>query len=383
VSTRTDDDEIVREGLSRAGFEPPPFAEDPAENGQPRGEDAPKESTWRPVDLTDVLEGRYQPPHPTVGMRADGVGLFYPGRLHTVSSESEAGKTWLLLWACLTELRRGNHVLYIDFEDEEGGVVSRLMTMGGTPEVIGPYFHYMRPEEPLDRGDTRKELREMIMEWRPTLATLDGVTEAMSVHGLDPLDNADVASFGRKFPRWVSKLGPAFVSLDHVVKNAEGRGRYGIGAVHKLNGLDGAAYTLENRQSFGVGLTGKSGVFIAKDRPAQLRRHAVPTSGGLHLFADLLITSRSETSADVTLTPPADREGGFRPTVLMQKVAHAMARSAEPELSQKDIEARVKGKSDAIRQAIACLIDEGYVAVRAKGNAKMHSLVKPYTGDEQ
>lgn len=371
-------EELLRGLYSEHGVEvPEPSEEPPAESP----EEQPKPSTWRPVDLTDVLEGRYQPPQPTVGARSDGVGLFYPGRMHTVSSESEAGKTWFLLWACLTEIRRGNHVLYIDFEDEEGGVVGRLMTMGGKPEEIAPYFHYMRPEDSLDHGTARAELREMIAEWQPTLATLDGVTEAMAVHGMDPLDNKDIASFGRKFPRWISKLGPAFVSLDHVTKSVEGRGRYSIGGVHKLNGLDGAAYTMENRSSFGVGLTGKSTVIIAKDRPAQLRRHASPISGGLHHFADLTISSHSDKFAEVSLDPATAKDGEFRPTVLMQKVAAALAKAPIP-LSKGEIEDRVKGKAEGIRQATACLIDEGYVEVFKDGNAQKHRLVKPYTADE-
>ena len=57
-----------------------------------------------------------------MGRRNDGVGLFYPGKVHTVSSESEAGKTWLLLSVVLDELGRSNAVVYVDFEDDEGGM---------------------------------------------------------------------------------------------------------------------------------------------------------------------------------------------------------------------------------------------------------------------
>ncbi len=86
--------------------------------------------TWAPVDLSDVLDGRYEPPRPTVGARADGAGLFYPGRMHTISSESEGGKTWLALAAAQHELHNGNAVIYLDFEDDEGGVVGRLLALG-------------------------------------------------------------------------------------------------------------------------------------------------------------------------------------------------------------------------------------------------------------
>src|SRR5687767_15047596 len=89
----------------------------------------PFRRSWRPIDLDQVLDHGWAPPQPNVGERSDGVGLFYPGRVHTVSSESEAGKTWLALSAAVDELLAGNHVLYLDFEDTEGGVTSRLSTL--------------------------------------------------------------------------------------------------------------------------------------------------------------------------------------------------------------------------------------------------------------
>ena len=59
------------------------------------------------------------------------------------------------------------------------------------------------------------------------------------MHGLDPLKNQD-ALFGTMVTKQLTASGAAAVSLDHVVKDREGRGRYALGAVHKLNGLSGA-----------------------------------------------------------------------------------------------------------------------------------------------
>ena len=69
-------------------------------------------SSWRPVDLTSVLDGTWQPPQPSVGRRTHGKGLFYPGRTHTVVSETEAGKTWFALAASIHEMAAGCHVLH-------------------------------------------------------------------------------------------------------------------------------------------------------------------------------------------------------------------------------------------------------------------------------
>lgn len=281
---------------------------------------------WLPVDLTAVLEGSWEPPEPTVGRRTDGVGLFYPGKLHTISSESEAGKTWLALSAVVDEVTAGRDVLYLDFEDDEGGVTGRLLTLQISAETIREHFHYVRPSEPIGGGVNVDDLRSTLTSKKPSLVILDGVTEAMTMHGLNPLDNKDIANFGRLLPRRVADFGPAVVCLDHLVKNREGQGRYALGGVHKLNGLDGAAFILENRKPFGIGLTGVTTVKIAKDRPGQLRKHGVRSKDGMFWFADLTLQSHDERWSEVEVVRPEDHgKMQFRPPVMMQRVSDALA----------------------------------------------------------
>jgi hypothetical protein len=155
--------------------------------------------SWRGQDLSAFVDGSHKPAMPTVGARADGIGVLYPGRMSTVAAESEAGKTWLACILALQELIRGNHVVYVDFEDEAAGVVGRLLPMGATIDDLLERFHYIRPEEPLSVTDLA-DLRE-VLNLGPTLAVVDGVTEGMSLHGLNINDNKDVAVFGRKVLR--------------------------------------------------------------------------------------------------------------------------------------------------------------------------------------
>jgi hypothetical protein len=75
--------------------------------------------------------------------------------------------------------------------------------------------------------------------------------------------------------------------LDHVTKDAQGRGRYAIGAQHKLASIDGAAYSLEVVRPFGRGLTGVARIDVTKDRPGFVRSFAV---GGSHV-AELHVVS--------------------------------------------------------------------------------------------
>lgn len=374
----TDFDQTMDAYFGSDGEEPPVDWTDvdaaPTESKEP----APR--TWAAQDLRSVLDGSYKPPQPTVGRRDDGVGLFYPGRMNSVASESEAGKTWFALIACLQEINDGNHVLYLDFEDDAGGVVGRLLCLGANPADVLEYFHYVRPEN--SPSDIDLIDLAMILEHSPTLAIVDGVTEGMSLFGLELKDNTDIAKFGRLLLRPLQNAGAAVVTLDHVVKSSENRGRYSIGGVHKLNGLNGVMYILENRRPFGIGLTGKSTIRVAKDRPAQIRKNGLPHSSGMHWFADLVVKSESTEFAEAHLYAPRERdeedrqedEDQRRLNALKRKVLDALAGAREA-LTGKGIEDRVSGRAADIRQAVAALVDEGRINTeRGARGAILHSL---------
>lgn len=328
---------------------------------------------WQPVDLSAVLSGTYTPPQPTVGRRSDGPGIFYPGKSHTVVSETEGGKTWFALTVALEELRAGNHVVYVDFEDDEGGVVGRLLALQAHAKTIREQFHYLRPDAPL-QGVHAGDLAALLGDVHPTLAVLDGITEGMALHGLDPNKNQDAAVFGTLVTKRLTNSGAAAVSLDHVVKDRENRGRYALGAVHKLNGLSGAQYVLTNRQPFGVGLTGRSTIAIAKDRPGRLRSNSLPSSSGLHWYGDLVMTSHGQEFAETSIEPPHERDEDFRPTVLMQRISDVLANHGTP-MSGRMITVAVKGKAETIRSAINYLILDGYLSEKSP-----HTLLKPFSG---
>lgn len=329
---------------------------------------------WRPVDLSLVLSGQWEPPQPTVGRRNDGVGMFYPGKVHTVASESEAGKTWLMLAAAFEEMRCGHDVLYIDFEDDEGGVVGRLLTLQIAPDLVRERFHYLRPTDALGVGANLEDLRSVVFGRRPTLAVIDGVTEAMTLHGLNPNDNADIAAFGRILPRRLASAGCATVCLDHLPKAVDNRGRYAIGGVHKLNGIDGAALLLEARDPFGIGLTGRSTIRLAKDRPGQLRKHGQRSKDGLTTFADLVLESRDTSYCEFQIRPPAAAtDDEFRPTRLMAKISAALEEHGP--MPQRQILATVKGKRQYAIDALALLQRDGYVTTDTP-----HRLLRPFSG---
>lgn len=344
--------------------------------------------SWRPQNLSEFVHGTFKPVLPTVGARADGVGVLYPGRMSTVAAESEAGKTWLALILVLQELNRGNHAVYLDFEDEAAGVVGRLLSMGANMDDLLERFHYIRPEEELSTVDLM-DLKE-VLTLGPTLAVVDGVTEGMSMHGLNINDNKDVAVFGRKVLRPIQDAGPAVVTLDHVVKSNENRGRYAIGGVHKLNGLNGVMYLMENIKPFGIGVKGMSRLRIAKDRPGQLRKESLPHKSGLFWFADLVVDATEPGLVEAVLYAPIPDDAPVEATAEDAQTAKAeadiqeraeavlavLAASPDP-LTQNAIIDLVPGRGVVTRKALTRLVHQERVATTpGPRNATLHSLPK-------
>lgn len=343
---------------------------------------------WEFADLGPVLDGTHKPIVATVGARDDGVAMFYPGRVNGLTGESEAGKTWAVLIASLVEMNRGSHVVYLDFEDSEDSVVGRLLLIGADPYTIRQQFHYVRPTAAVSPAGLRPFL-DRVGELQPSLAVVDGVTEAMALLGWELTDNTEVAKFGRALLRPLAETGAAVVPLDHVVKSSEHRGRYALGGVHKLNAVDGVQYMLEAVRPFGLDVEGRSRLRVAKDRPGHVRRHSLPGKG-LHWFADLVIAPQGDGFAEAHLYPPIvrdnddDQDDGQDRTAREetelrereQRVLDVLAASPAP-LSRTALADLVPGRASVTRRAITRLVHAGRVDVsRGPRNAELHSVAK-------
>lgn len=332
-------------------------------------------STWQPVDLEEALSPGATPPEPTLGRRSDGFALLYPGRVHSVAGESEAGKSWLLLLWCRDLLAVGEPVVYVDFEDDAAAVVQRLLTLGAQPEQIRRWFVYIRPEEPL--GEWREEF--LATAAASTLVIFDGVTELMSLQRLRPTDDVDVAEM-LLLPREVAAAGSAVVLLDHVPKD-KGRSRYATGSQHKLSGITGAAYILEQRTPFAEGQAGGSRLLIVKDRPGAIRGSSLKVGRDAYAIAELTHEPEGPTSGFALTPPDASNSGAaFQPTVIMQRVSDLLEQAGEDlPKTFNDIKRAVRGKSDYVRMAVDELVRLGHVAVAdGPNNSKLHRLMSPY-----
>lgn len=334
-------------------------------------------TTWGAVDLAAALEGRSLDPPPDMCARTDGVCLFYSGAVHTIAGEPESGKTWVALYTCTQLLAAHMPVVFIDFEDRPERVVGRLLALGATTEQVRDHFTYVRPDRSLDLEGQQALAYHLT---HAMLVVIDGVTEAMSLHGLELNSNEDAATFYGLLPRWIADHGPAVVMIDHVVKDPQNRGRYALGAQHKLAGIDGAAYSVKAVQRFGRTKRGVAHIAVQKDRAGHVREHA----RGDHI-ADFILddTGRDSHPAGprtmATLEPPEEHLGddGFEPTVLMAKLWHYV--HTHPGLSKRAIYDAIPGKQKAKQLGLEILISKGHITIETGPNRSLlHHPGPPY-----
>jgi hypothetical protein len=322
-------------------------------------------SSWQPVDMGPALRGERQGVAPTMLYRGDGKYFLYPGKVGTLAGESESGKTTLAMVAGVEQIEQGHRFGFIDFEDDESSVADRLRALGLTDDQILRGLIYLRPDEALNEENVFHLLASF--DLAPTLIVIDGVTEGMTLHGLSLLDNEDAAEWLALLPRRLARAtGACVLQIDHVVKDKDSRGRYSLGAAHKLNGID-FQLTLETVEPFGRGKDGESLLKLAKDRPGYLR----PLQDANGYLAQIQISSDPETGRlymGVEL-PPEREAREFTPTVYMEKVSRRIEES--PGLTVTDIRAN-GGKTELVTDALRRLVKGGYVTVQRDGAAKKH-----------
>jgi len=348
--------------------------------------------SWASVDLTDVLEGGTITTPPRVMGRTDGVMLLYPGRVHSIAGEPEAGKSWVCLQAAAEAMvLRGEHVFYIDYEDTASGIVGRLRALGVPGNLILALFHYVRPDAPLDTT-ARHLIRTMAEEFPPSLVILDGVSEAMTMEGLEINDNGNVVSFYERLPRWLKTLpaetgdGPAVVMIDHVKKRQSDEGggdRSGIGGQHKLAGLDGCQFILRTVLAFSPGHPGMSRMYVTKDRHGLVREHGRGSAAGT-VIAELHVNGdRGRVVAELRppATMPRDTAGRNRPTTLMGQIWTYVR--DHPDCSATEVRQGVSGNAQGKLEATEALVREGYLEQRQNGRRRGYVIARVWGTAEQ
>lgn len=345
-------------------------------NGSDPGEERPPTS-WAAIDLTDALAGTDIPP-PQLWQRSDGVPLIYSGRVHWFQGESESCKSWAAQIIVAAELNAGHDVLYIDFEDDDRGVVARLLALGADKASIARHLSYLRPDEPLKDRQGRyvvsawEDFGAVIATRDYGLCVIDGVTEAMTTEGLELISNADIAIWMRLLPKRIAAGGAAVICIDHVTKATEGRGRYAIGGQHKLAGITGAAYLFTTlrplaRATGGDPVEAAISVTVTKDRPGYVRGRSPEGKVGT-----LAITAYPDRAITAVLDPPGQRD-----IVDLALAGRILDYLKDYDGSSKNsIEDGVEGGRGPIRDTLRWLAEptRGWIRIEEKGQTHRHWL---------
>lgn len=330
-------------------------------------------TSWWPRDLGDVLDGGHTEPEPTHLARDDGYRLVYAGKVNGLLGESESGKTWVGLLAVAQALQVGETVAYLDFEDSAPGIIDRLRTLGVNRSELDR-FTYIGPDEAL-HPRASADLWEAVTDLAPTLTVVDGVNAAMTLAGLDLMSNRDATAFSQVLLKPLARTGSAVLTIDHLPKNPDQRGKGGIGAQAKRADITGCGIGVQVVTPFGRGMTGRLKLTVDKDRPGHVRAR----SAGAHLVGQAVLES-VDGRVTIHIEAPQVTEPGqpFRPTTLMVRVSSYLATCPDG-ASTRAIEDGVSGNRDYVNKALNQLVSEGYVERQtAARGAIIHRLVRPF-----
>jgi archaellum biogenesis ATPase FlaH len=343
-------------------------------------EDEP--STWLAHDLTGYLTGVYVPLQPTMLQRADGHSLIYPGKIHSIYGESESGKSFVMQALCATEIMLGNKVLYVDFEDSPAEIVHRLRLFGASVEQITDGFTYVQPGESLSTIKAQRAFRSLLASTY-SLCIIDGYTTAMNI--ISPSSGtpeAQVTAFMSALPRRIVRhTKAAVITVDHVVKSKDSRGRFAVGSQEKLNQITGAGYSIEVVNMIAPGARGELVMRVTKDRIGQVR-----ANGGKYRASDrtqevarIHVDSTDPTWINVDIANPTGQGASdWKPTYYMQRVSEYLETCPAP-VSSADIKSNVTGKNETIVMALQMLVTDGFVE-RSEGarGTNLHKSISPY-----
>ncbi len=318
-------------------------------------------------DLVGLLAGDVGQEVPTVAEAWEGQSLFYAGRLNELHSEPGKGKTNILISACISVLRAGGSVLYIDPEDTPRGFVSRFIALGGDPADIARvhYLHNPTPQE-------ITAAQVWAQEHHPTLVILDGLAESMAAEGKNEDKAVDVLAYFRASLRPFAEAGAAVVIADHVTKSAEGRGQFARGSGAKAGRYDGVSYEIISGVNYTPTTPGHVKLKVCKDRNGGV-------GPGGWTFAEIHFKPTGPGRTSVTFLQPEHAKGEqFRPTVIMEKIVARLKTCGVASAR----ELRTCGKAQAVDLAVEIMLREGNLVLVKRERNHEYSLPNS-RGDSQ
>ena len=375
-------------GSIRNGRHPTPL-EQPAADDSASADRIPDEPTkWEPVDLGPYLRGEIEPITPSIGAcRTDGQRLLYPGLEHSVIAHTSTGKTWFALACVSAEISAGNTVVYLHFEEATAlSTVERLLRIGLRVDEIDRYLLFASPTTPLPAGDASVQQAALapFLDARPTLVVIDGVNEAMVLHGVK-IDLEGWSLVRRRLVSPFRQAGATVLECDHLPMNSDPLRGDAYGTVHKGNVVDGVRFALVRKERLGRGRRGHAALYSTKDRNGRVELHGIDNDGGAVYLGSLVVDDTDTTPDFLTIHAPKPDEEKLPAAAAVNPadaVYEVVAALPGHEVRSSDLlyaEVRKAGhqiKDKAIRDAAADLVVAGrFVEKSGRRGAKGYEAV--------
>jgi hypothetical protein len=327
--------------------------------------------SWAGIDLRNVSAAEVV--IPTLLTRTDGEALIPPASIVGLIGESGAGKSTVARKIVREVVRSRQTAAIFDFETRAQAYRVTLEEAGMDESDLKQIVYYA-PE-----GEFHEEARAQMFAsiGTPSVIVVDAFTEALRtvIPGASSNSQDDVAEFVAKFLRQLrDHTGAAVVVIDHPTKSRENASLFASGSQHKRAAMD-IALVLESESGFARGRPGTGLLKVAKDRLGNLGAIANDSN----VCAMVNFDAHESGSLTVSLDPPTDALGAFRPTVLMQRASAVI--EAEPGIAKREAVSRVQGNDRHTLAAIERLVAERFVRIEMDGRAHRLTSVKPFGGE--
>lgn len=344
----------------------------------PDGETPPEHPTEVPiipVFLADVWDSPIVQVLPElVAIGDSGEFVYYKGKSHCIVGKGGGGKTWFVLSSLLKVLSDDPQavVMYVDYEDTIETCLKRLRQLGCTRDLASRFAYFRVTGSLMGFNKTAKAYRAFDEAYSPVIA-IDSISKSMSAADFDENSNGDFNKWDTAVVEWATLRGCTVICIDHVGH----KGGVGRGASTKVDRVTGASFRFETTAAWVRGSSGSFQLVTLKDRPGTHKEGEVAILGTVH------VNDADELRIELEIAPEGVQAttSGFKPNTYMERISDLLDERATA-MSAMDIYKEISGKTQFKKLGLEALIADGYVTRTIEGRSKLHTLVRPYLGEE-
>lgn len=356
--------------------------------------------------------GLVTPPPPEMmplSGRADGLGLIYGDAITSLFGDKQAGKSWLMLYEALRQVRAGRTVGWLDWEMSRPRFLGRLLSLGACEADLAGFVYL-----PMSKSSFEDARLALVRLPKGSLIVIDSVVRALVNEGEDADENSAMAylRFFEQLAALRKARGCPVVAIDHVGHGARHRSR---GTSSKGQALD-AEMQMVVVEKWSRTSAGWAALIVRKDRDGYLEQDepaygafftperllksggwapaesddesvvvgsgggwagSVDDDGAVRLDVDVReLREWERTEAEIAMSDEED-EGRAKRTEKKTAARDAEVAAAEAAIlavladrmvhSERDLETRTGTKRHIVREAVGKLIARGEIERTGKG----------------